>query len=582
MKRKAVALLSILGLLLNSPISLFAASPVPLTGQDQQMSSETAQELKEKNDLIQKNIEELRAKLKKKRLQEQRRQEEIKRSLQQAQVRTKTVTPGVQKTSAQKKKEKRARKRQQKMEKELRIKQLKSEQAEKRLVEKKRQEVEREAAAKRKAAMKAEKQAQKKIEAAAKKKRLSEERAKKAAEKEKQLTAEREAQKLKEKKVAETRRIRALERQENAKRKAETKKLKAEKKAKEKARKKALTLKRAKEREAKWAEKEAAKKKVAADRAAAKQVAPPAVVLNTVLPSDRRSILSRTLKRLGDLGGLSAVPIMRQPLVLQTEVPAPPSLSLQNALDRSVAVSLPREIARMRKSKSNWDFAKAIRDLFPEVTFKYSDELGTLSSGGYTSKDYSFEFVQPVFHGFELVNTVMAERYNRKAAQYEIHSAVNEAVYETLLVFFEVSRSNLVYENHAGARREAQKYAELSARKWSEGLISEMEYLNTQSIYTDILSDYEVYKGNKEIALLDLKRTLRMSPNDPVEVQPVYYYDSVKQDSIVAMEKSINREASQLKIGEVSTVDDYVSDIFYKNPPRSEPAFLNPPQLHRV
>jgi outer membrane protein TolC len=264
--------------------------------------------------------------------------------------------------------------------------------------------------------------------------------------------------------------------------------------------------------------------------------------------------------------GLSFTPLLQVPKNLVGEAPRKSLIDLGDALNRSIAVSLPKEIAEKRKSLDGWNFASAIRDLFPEAKFYYDWEDGILSAAllgetvrsHYKSMEYAFELNQPLFKGFALVNTVLKEKYNRKASIAEIHKAVNEAVYDALLAYFELTRATLVYQSHAEMVKAAQKYVKMSAEKKGQGLISEIEHLNVQSIYADIASEKEILNGDKEVADLELKKALRIPPQEHIEILPLYNYSSADLESIKDFGSRVEQEASELRLGSQKTLDDYL------------------------
>jgi len=159
--------------------------------------------------------------------------------------------------------------------------------------------------------------------------------------------------------------------------------------------------------------------------------------------------------------------------------------SASGAVLRSIQVSLPKEIAEHRRNMYTWTFTKAIRDLFPEVTFYLDREDGSLSTGSYESKQYYVELIQPIFKGFTLINSTLQEKYNRASAQDEVKDAIERTVFDAFLSFFEMTRAKLVYENHYELREKTRKYVKQSEAKKNQGLISEIEHLNVLSLDAD-------------------------------------------------------------------------------------------------
>jgi len=262
---------------------------------------------------------------------------------------------------------------------------------------------------------------------------------------------------------------------------------------------------------------------------------------------------------------------------LKTELPRSGLLNLEDCLEHSIAVSLPKEIAAKRRSLNTLQLTKSIRDLFPEVTFNFTGTQGKLSpatsipgdpgfQGRYKEKSYSFEGKQPLFRGFQLVNTMMKDKYNRRAAVEEIRKAVNESTYSTLVAYFQLTRSDLIWKNHKEEAEEAGLLLKQSAEKKSQGLISEIEFLNVQSLYADMMQAVETMWGDKEVAALDLKKALRLPPEEPVEIVPLYDYNSYNPESIQKFGEKVSAQETQLKLNEPASLDDYIA-MAYKNRP---------------
>ena len=365
-------------------------------------------------------------------------------------------------------------------------------------------------------------------------------------ERKKKIEAEKRKKKLEEKKRKEElrkqARIKAKEDQEKAKKEKallEARK-KAEAKAKKKAEEDALT--------------EAKKKLSQQKRTKQKEV-----LVSEPKSAKAKGLIERSAERLTNLT-LGPVPFHETPLNIEliAKGPQPNMLNLPDAVERGIAVSIPKEIARTKKSLQTRKFVSAIRDLFPEFKFMYHWEFGSLTGGRYKDNTFSFDMKQPLFQGFSLVNSVLKVKHNRKAAIEEIQEAVNTAIYDTMLAYFELTRANLVYQNHVDLAEASQRYTEMSDRKKKEGLISEIENLNVQKIHAEVLSERETLWGEKETAALELKKVLRINPQTKINVAPLYGTDSENLKLIENFGREVKIEAGKLKFGDEATLDDFL------------------------
>ncbi|MFZ5802946.1 MAG: TolC family protein [Candidatus Omnitrophota bacterium] len=201
--------------------------------------------------------------------------------------------------------------------------------------------------------------------------------------------------------------------------------------------------------------------------------------------------------------------------------------SLEDVVERAVLVHTPAVAAKERIALSKRRILVAVRDFFPEVSYKMENKDGRIGSvsgmRGYLHNDWRLTMRQPIFRGGILWNTFLKERNELKAAKSEYEQVVSDLMKDVAAAYFEYHRAKHIVEDTAETLNgEVKKQAEISSKKWEQGLIAEIEYLNVQSLYSEMQFDYETMKQELEIAKLELQKYLDLQQDDAIEIEDLY------------------------------------------------------------
>lgn len=195
---------------------------------------------------------------------------------------------------------------------------------------------------------------------------------------------------------------------------------------------------------------------------------------------------------------------------------------LQDLVARAVQAHTPAQAAKERISLARRRILVAVRQLFPEVTYNYEDREGFQSDQKFNGRDYNFELRQPIFRGGILWNTLLQERAELKAAEKEYDKIIQDVVRDVSTAYFEYSRAKQVADDRLEAISRMERYAVISDQKFREELISEIEHLNVQSLFSQMKYDYETAKQELELAKLDLQSYLDIDAEDDVQTATIY------------------------------------------------------------
>ncbi len=208
-----------------------------------------------------------------------------------------------------------------------------------------------------------------------------------------------------------------------------------------------------------------------------------------------------------------------------------PPKTLNKVLDRAAQVYTPARASRERISLAQRRILAALRALFPEASYEFSDKDGLLSIDKFNHQDYKFKFRQPLFRGGVLWNTLLQEKAGLESAEREYAARVNDLINEVSAAYFEYERTLKVVTSQAAAIEQMEKYAGMSKRKLKENIVSQIENLNAQSIFSQMTYDYETSKQELELAKLDLQRYLDLDFEAPLEIVSLYKIEDLLKDA---------------------------------------------------
>ena len=202
---------------------------------------------------------------------------------------------------------------------------------------------------------------------------------------------------------------------------------------------------------------------------------------------------------------------------------------LQDLIVRARSVHTQAKAAREDISLYNRRVLLALRKLFPEATLNVNDREGVLSENPFTGDDWHVTLKQPIFNGGVLWNTFLQEKANLEAKKKQYDKTLSELVWDVSKAYFEYQRTLQTSEEHRVVVEKMKRFAEMSEEKFNEKIISEIERLNVQSLYSQMQFDLESANQELEIAKLDMQKYLDLSVNDSVSIAKTYDLNDVVQ-----------------------------------------------------
>lgn len=210
---------------------------------------------------------------------------------------------------------------------------------------------------------------------------------------------------------------------------------------------------------------------------------------------------------------------IRQKIVFTSSAP---QKKLAEVLTQAVKTHTPAKAAWERIALSRRRILAALRNLFPEAGYEFSDKQGVLSALEYNSFSYRAKFKQPVYRGGVLWNTLLQEKAELEAAQNNFDDVIGDVIKDVAQAYFEFHRTRLTALDQQAILESLRRLRDISEKKFKEGLISEIEHLNAQSLYGQIEYEYETTKQELELAKLELQKFLNLDMKDDFDIMPLY------------------------------------------------------------
>jgi outer membrane protein TolC len=206
---------------------------------------------------------------------------------------------------------------------------------------------------------------------------------------------------------------------------------------------------------------------------------------------------------------------------------------LQDLILRAQSVHTQAKAAHENIALYNRRVLLALRKLFPEASFNFNNREGVLSSNAFSGDDWHVTLRQPIFNGGILWNTLLQEKANLEAAKKQYDKTLSDLVFDLSRAYFEYQRTLQTAEEQRTAVEKMKRFADMSEEKFNEKIISEIERLNVQSLYSQMQFDLESANQELEIAKLDLQKYLDLSVNDQFTLAKIYDLDDVVQGQAI-------------------------------------------------
>ncbi len=243
-----------------------------------------------------------------------------------------------------------------------------------------------------------------------------------------------------------------------------------------------------------------------------------------------------------------------------------PEKNLNELIQRAVRVYSPARTAQERIALARRRILAALRKLFPEAKLEYKEQEGALSSAGFNAKSYRFALRQPVFRGGILWNTLLKEKAGLDSSEKDYDKAIEDVVNDVAKAYFDYNRTLRAIEDQNDAIERMRVFAEQSKKKHEQNIISEIEHLNVQSLFSQMQYEHENSMQELELAKLELQKFLDLEMEDEITVAPLYHVEDLLTNSEEKPGDSEKDSEVKAVNGDAPALDKLV-DLAYENRP---------------
>jgi outer membrane protein TolC len=238
--------------------------------------------------------------------------------------------------------------------------------------------------------------------------------------------------------------------------------------------------------------------------------------------------------------------------------------TLSDLIDRALQIHTPAKAAQERVTLAKRRILVAGRELLPSADFAFTLRKGALGGSAFTGSDYHMTFQLPIFRGGILWNSFLRERAEYRAAKKEYDAVVNDLLSDVAEAYFEFNRARETLEDHQQIKRDAEKQRQMSKQKYDQGLISEVEHLNVDSMVGEIYYDVESASQEFELAKLELEQYVDVDQIDEVKIESLYDTTAMIKKAVAARPAAAGEVEKTLIRGQ--SLDELV-DLAYQNRP---------------
>lgn len=238
--------------------------------------------------------------------------------------------------------------------------------------------------------------------------------------------------------------------------------------------------------------------------------------------------------------------------------------TLDAAIARSIEASTTIQASKERIALARRKILLAARELLPSFDFSFELPVGNLSGDPFSGRKYHSLFKLPLFRGGILWNTLRMENARYQSARKEYEAVTNELVDEVSKAYFEYNRAQEVYSEKKALAEGAKRQYEISRQKFQGALISEIEYLNVESMSGQLQYEVETAQQELELAQLELLRFLHLDYDEKIEIMPLYLVDQLIEKANPKAQKEEAKAEENLALKQ--TLEEFI-DLAYRNRP---------------
>lgn len=190
----------------------------------------------------------------------------------------------------------------------------------------------------------------------------------------------------------------------------------------------------------------------------------------------------------------------------------------------------PLHIAQEQVEVAQMRVREARRMLFPLAIVKtgYTKGDTTVRDVSFREQSFGIQLEQPITQGGELRYKLEQALVNLDIAQREYERIKQDYILEVKRAYYNL----LIYIMNAGIYeelfKEAEKFLEMAKKHYENKLITQLEFLNVQALYSQVKYQLVASQKDRTLAELTFRQVLNLEPNTPIEVEPWLKFEKLE------------------------------------------------------
>lgn len=186
------------------------------------------------------------------------------------------------------------------------------------------------------------------------------------------------------------------------------------------------------------------------------------------------------------------------------------------------------ELARLR-------LRDARRGLFPTATLKSSWTKGSnavtaVNSVGYVEKFYGVEISHPLYYGGKLVNTFKQAKISLEMSMKKYDKIEADITLEVSQNYYDLvtTKTNLRLQQELAGQ--IKPLLDDAKARLGKDLITEIDYMNIEALYNQVLLQVDTAKKDVDLAKLKLRHVLDLKSIDSLEIPSAIELDYINRE----------------------------------------------------
>ncbi|MBI4432880.1 MAG: TolC family protein [Candidatus Omnitrophica bacterium] len=193
-------------------------------------------------------------------------------------------------------------------------------------------------------------------------------------------------------------------------------------------------------------------------------------------------------------------------------------ITLAEAVEIGVANHGALQAAKKKVEVARSKLNEARRAFFPTVQGVIEENAGESGEREYVGRSYKVNLTQPVYYGGELVLTAKQAEANLKSSQAEHNKLRNDTIHEIRTAFYGQVKAEYNLQYQSELYQESETLYKRILQEKTAKLISEVDFLNTESARYQIFFQWESAKNDLLAARLLLSHAAGMDAEKPLPV----------------------------------------------------------------